>query len=115
MSDRVKFAIQRFTDLLGRFLFGTFALLGAAAFLALSVFLLQGKPVGLWPIVGRHVLMDVSFVVGVFLLLAALKFFTQSQWIDRWLEKHTLKAGVFIVGFAIAIMAFGIAKELVGF
>ena len=95
-------------------MFGTFALLGAVAFLALSITMLKAKPVGLWPLVARHALMDVSFIVGIFLLVAAIKFWTQSQWLDRWLEKHTLKAGIFIVGFAIAIMAIGLVKEFAG-
>lgn len=105
--------MQLFIDLLGRFLFGSFALLAAIGFAAMFVAMALAKPANVWQSLLLYVLMDLCLIVVIFLVLAVVKFWSAAKWVDRMLASFTLKAAVVIIGFAVAVMAVGIAKEIV--
>ena len=104
--------MQLFVDLLGRFIFGSFALLAAIGFGALFVVLSQANPANIRQSLLLYVFMDLCVIVVTFLILAVIKFWSTAKWVDRWLASFTMRAGVIIIGFAMAVMAVGIAKQL---
>ena len=106
--------MQLFVDLLGRFIFGTFSLLAAIGFSALFVVLSLANPANIWQSLLRYFFMNLCVIVVTFLILAAIKFWSTARWVNRWLASYTMRAGVIIVGFAIAVMAVGISKQLAG-
>ncbi len=106
--------MQLFVDLLGRIIFGSFALLAAIAFGAIFVVLSQAQPANIGQRLLQYVFMDLCVIAVIFLILATIKFWSTAKWVDRWLASFTLKAGVIIVGFAMAVMAIGIVKQLAG-
>ena len=106
--------MQALIDIVGRFIFGSFALLATCGFGAIFVVLAQANPANLIQGLIRYVLMDLIVIVVAFLLLAVLKFWTTFQWVDRLLASVTLKAGLVIVGFALAIITVGIVKQVGG-
>ena len=106
--------MQLFVDLLGRLIFGSFALLAAIGCSAIFVVLSQVNPANVWQSLLRFVLMDLCVIVVAFLILAVIKFWSTAKWVDRWLASFTMRAGLIIIGFAVAIMAIGIAKQLAG-
>ena len=106
--------MQRFVDLLGRFIFGGFSILAAIAFGAIFVVLALANPVNIWQGLARYVFMDLCVIVVTFLILAAVKFWLSPKWVDRWLASYTMRAGFIILGFAMAVMAVGISEQLTG-
>ena len=104
--------MQLFVDLLGRFIFGSFALLAAIAFIALFVVLSLENPANVWQGLLQYIIMDLCVIVVVFLILAAIKFWSTAKWVDHWLASYTMRAGVIIMGFALAVMAVGISDQL---
>ena len=106
--------MQRSVDLLGRFIFGGFSILAAIAFGAIFVVLALANPANIWQSLARYVFMDLCVIVVIFLILAAVKFWSSAKWVDRWLASYTLRAGLIIMGFAMAVMAVGISEQLAG-
>ena len=104
--------MQLLVDILGRLIFGSFSLLASVGFGAIFVVLARANPVNWLQGLLRYVLMDLCLIVVIFLVLATLKFWTTAKWVDRWLASFTLRAGLAIVGFAVAVMAVGIAKQI---
>ena len=92
-----------FVDLLGRFLFGGLALLASIAFAAFAILLLTVQPVGFAKIMLHTLLIDCFAVGSLFMLVATLKSLSNAVWIDEILRRLTPKAGLLVVGFALAV------------
>ena len=58
--------------------------------------------------------MDLCAIVVIFLILATIKFWSTAKWVDRWLASFTMRARIVIIGFALAVMAVGVGKQLAG-
>ena len=106
--------MQTFVDLLGRLIFGTFSLVAAIGFSAFFVVLARANPADTGLIILRYVVMELCVIVVIFLVLATVKFWSTAKWVDRFLTSYTMRAGIIIIGFAMTVMAVGIAREFAG-